>query len=135
LRKTFKTYALQFETLPCQFERNYSKFLSLLNLCDRDSLVVVPEVFPTGFCYERVEESVKFSEKILDDLKGFSEGLKLTLVFSIFEKVNGKLFNSVKVLEKGRELLSRPKVKLFKPTGENDYFSEGSLEDLKVVET
>ncbi|RUM89693.1 MAG: nitrilase [Thermovibrio sp.] len=135
MRKTFKAYALQFETLPCQFERNYSKFLSLLNLCDRDSLIVVPEVFPTGFCYEGVEESVKFSEKVLDDLKGFSEGLNLTLVFSIFEKVNGKLFNSVKVLEKGRELLSRPKVKLFKPTKENDYFSEGSLEDLKVVET
>ncbi len=135
LRRTFKAYAVQFETVECDFERNYSRFLSLLNFCEKGSLVVAPEVFPTGFCYERVDEAVKFSERVGSELLSFSEGLGITLIFTVFEKVNGKLFNSVKVFDRGRELLSRPKVKLFPPTGETDYFTAGSFDDLKVAET
>ena len=135
LRRTFRAYALQFETVNCDFERNYSRFLSLLNFCEKGSLVVAPEVFPTGFCYERVDEAVKFSERVCRELLSFSEGLEVTLVFTVFEKVNGKLFNSVKVFDRGREVLSRPKVKLFPPTGETDYFTAGSFSDLKVAET
>ncbi|SMO46514.1 Predicted amidohydrolase [Balnearium lithotrophicum] len=135
MRKTFKAYSIQFESFPCGFKKNYSKFLTLLNLCERDSLVVAPEVFPTGFCYKNIDEAVRFSEKVCNDLMGFSEGLNLTVVFSVFERINGKLFNSIKVLSNGRELLSRPKVKLFKPGGEGEYFTEGRLEDLKVAKT
>jgi len=135
LRRTFKAYAIQFETVECEFERNYSRFLSLLNFCEKGSLVVAPEVFPIGFCYRNVDGAVRFSEKVCSELLEFSKGLEVVLVFTVFERVNGKLFNSVKVFDRGKELLSRPKVKLFPPTGETDYFTPGTLEDLNVAET
>ncbi len=131
----FKACALQFESTPCSFERNYSTLLTLLNLCPPKTLVVVPEVAATGFCYEKKEEAVDFSEKVFKDLLEFSKGLSLTIVVTGFEVINGKLFNSVKVFEEGRELLSRPKVKLFLPGGEGEHFTPGSIEDLKVAQT
>lgn len=135
MRRTFKAYALQFETVECEFERNYSRFLSLLNFCEKNSLVVAPEVFPTGFCYQKVDEEVVFSERVCREVLDFSKGLEIVLVFSVFERVNGKLFNSVKVFDSGKEILSRPKIKLFPPTGETDYFIPGNFDDLKVAET
>jgi len=131
----FKAYALQFESAPCAFERNYSTLLALLNFCSPNSLVVIPEVAATGFCYERKEEAVRFSAKVFEELLSFSKGLSLTVVITGFEVINGKLFNSVKVFDRGREVLSRPKVKLFLPGGEGEHFTAGSLEELKVAET
>ncbi|WP_457677701.1 nitrilase-related carbon-nitrogen hydrolase [Thermovibrio sp.] len=131
----FKAYALQFESLKCEFQKNYSTLLTLLNFCKPNSLVVAPEVAATGFCYDKKKEAVKFSEKVFKELLDFSKGLSITVVITGYEEVNGKLFNSVKVFDRGRELLSRPKVKLFKPGGEGEHFKEGSMEDLKVVET
>ncbi len=114
---------------------NYSRFLSFFNFCEKNSLVVAPEVFPTGFCYEKVDEAVKFSERVCRELLDFSKGLGVTLIFTVFERVNGKLFNCVKVFDRGKEVLSRPKVRLFPLTGETDHFAAGSFEDLKVAET
>jgi len=131
----FKAYALQFESSPCSFEKNYSTLLTLLNFCSPNSLVVIPEVAATGFCYERKEEAVEFSERVFKELLEFSKGLNLTVVITGFELINGKLFNSVKVFDRGREALSRPKVKLFLPGGEGEHFTAGSLKDLKVAET
>ncbi len=131
----FKAYVLQFESQPCSFSKNYSTLLTLLNLCSPNSLVVVPEVAVTGFCYQEKEEAVKFSEKVFSELLSFSEGLSLTIVITGFEKINGKIFNTVKVFDRGREVLSRPKVKLFLPGGEGEHFSAGSFESVKVVET
>ena len=133
--RRFKAYALQFESSPCSFERNYSTLLTLLNFCAPNSLVVIPEVAATGFCYERKDEAVRFTEKVFSELLDFSRGLSLTVVITGFELINGKLFNSVKVFDRGREVLSRPKVKLFLPGGEGEHFSAGSLEELNVAET
>ncbi len=131
----FNASALQFDVLEGKFDRNYNLFLTLLNLVPKGSLVVAPEVFPTGFFYRDMNGSATFSEKVVDDLIEFSRGLDLTVIFSVIEKVNGKFYNSVKVIDCGELLLSRPKVKLFPLTGETEHFSPGSFEDLKVVET
>jgi predicted amidohydrolase len=135
LKRTFKTYAVQLPYAQCSFLENYNLALTFLNLCDKNSLVVLPELFLTGFCYERLKEAVEFSEKSCQELLLFSKGLEITLVFTTLEQINGKLFNSVKVFDRGEELLSRPKVKLFKPTGEHLYFKEGRESELKTVET
>jgi predicted amidohydrolase len=135
LKRTFKVYAVQLPYAQCRFQENYNLALTFLNLCERGSLVVFPELFLTGFCYERVKEAVEFSERACQELLAFSRGLELTMVFTTLELINGKLFNSVKVFDRGEELLSRPKVKLFKPTGEQLHFEEGKESELKTVET
>ncbi|WP_243644835.1 nitrilase-related carbon-nitrogen hydrolase [Phorcysia thermohydrogeniphila] len=135
MKKTFKAFAIQFETTDGQFERNYTKFLTFFNLCEKESLVVAPEVFPTGFFYSDMDLASEFSKKVVDDIAKFSEGMSLTVVFTVIEKVNGKFFNSIKVIDRGKEVLSRPKVKLFPLTGETEQFSAGDVSDLKVAET
>ncbi|WP_457755166.1 nitrilase-related carbon-nitrogen hydrolase [Thermovibrio ammonificans] len=131
----FSCYAVQFESLPCRFEANYSKLLTFLNFCEKGSLVVFPEVAATAFCYEEIERAVKFSERVFEELQNFSKGLELTVVITGYEQINGKLFNSVKVLDRGREVLSRPKVKLFKPGREHLFFTEGRLSEVQVAQT
>jgi len=135
LKKSFKAYAIQFETVAGEFERNYSRFLTFLNLCEKGSLVVIPEVFLTGFYYEDIESAARFSERVVSELLEFSKGLELTLVYTVVEKINNKFFNSVQVIDKGKLLLSRPKIKLFTPMDEDKYFVAGSEKDLKLVET
>ena len=135
LKKTFKAFAIQFETVNGEFERNYARFLTLFNFCERESLVVAPEVFPTGFFYQDMDSASKFSEKVTEDIVKFSEGMSLTVVFTVIEKINGKFFNSIKVIDRGKEVLSRPKVKLFPLTGETEQFFAGDIGDLRVAET
>lgn len=135
MKKTFRAFSLQFETVPGAFERNYSRFLTFLNFVQGNSLILLPEVFLTGFYYDDLKSCAAFSRGVLDDILKFSEGLKTALVYTAVEEVNGKFFNCIHVVEEGRLLFSRPKVALFSPNGEDSYFSPGSVDDLKVVET
>jgi predicted amidohydrolase len=131
----FKAYSIQLETLDGNFDRNYSRFLTFLNLCKENSLVVAPELFLTGFNYKDLESSANFSKRVVDEILMLSKGLKLTVVYTVVEKINGKFFNCIHVVESGNLLLSRPKVKLFKPNQEHVFFSSGCNRDIKVVET
>jgi predicted amidohydrolase len=135
LKKSFKAYALQLPYRECQFERSYTEALTFINLAKEGSLLVLPELFSTGFCYRKIEEAVSFSRRLCEELTDFSRGLRGCFVFTVLERVNGKLFNLVKVVAEGKELLSRPKVKLFTLTGEGDYFTPGTYQELQVVES
>ena len=95
MKRTFKVYAVQLPYAQCRFQENYNLALTFLNLCEKGYLVVFPELFLTGFCYERVKEAVEFSERACQELLAFSRGLELTMVFTTLELINGKLFNSV----------------------------------------
>ncbi len=131
----FKTYSIQFEVIDGAFERNYIRFLTLLNLCEKNSLIVAPELFLTGFYYKDLKSAASFSKRVFDELLKFSKGLKLTLIYTTITQVNGKFFNCIQVIEDGELLLSRPKIKLFRPNRETDYFNAGDWKDLKVART
>ncbi|WP_456397748.1 nitrilase-related carbon-nitrogen hydrolase [Desulfurobacterium sp.] len=129
-------YAIQFETVTGEYERNWNRALTFLNFTSLSSLVVFPEVFPTGFDYENLDRAAEFSVSIFDSLKMFSEAFTSVFVFTVIEKINGDFYNVVKVIDRGKEVLSRPKIKLFKPFDEDKYFVPGQIpDDLKVVET
>jgi predicted amidohydrolase len=131
----FKAYALQFDACKCEFGKNLRKIELLLSLCEDNSLVVLPEVAQSEFCYEDIEGTLSSGTELLSLLSSVSERRSMTIVVSLFERINGKLFNSVKVIEKGKEILSRPKVKLFKLAGEDKYFTSGSFKELAVAES
>ncbi|OMH40701.1 nitrilase-related carbon-nitrogen hydrolase [Desulfurobacterium indicum] len=131
-----KAFAIQFETVAGQYERNWNRALTFLNFSSPFSLVVFPEVFLTGFDYENLDRAAEFSYSVFDSLRMFSESFSSVFVFTILEKVNGTFYNVVKVVDKGKEVLSRAKIKLFSPFDEDKYFSSGEIsEDLKLVET
>ncbi len=135
LKKTFKAACIQFETEDGNFEKNYNRFLSLFNLTENAKLIVLPELFLTGFCYDKLKEAAVFSEKVVSHIMEFSKGLSTVLIYTVIEKINNSFFNSVHVVENGKLLLSRPKVKLFSPMEEDKYFKPGRIEDLKTAKT
>ena len=131
-----EVYAVQFNTEAGNFHRNWNKALTFLNFCSDNSIVVFPEVFATGFTYENVEEAARFGITVCDFLSKLSESSNSIFVFTVIEKALDSFYNVVKVVDCGREVLSRPKIKLFKPFDEDKYFKPGKFpEDLKVVET
>ena len=88
----FKAHSIQLETLDGNFDRNYSRFLTFLNLCKENSLVVAPELFLTGFNYKDLESSANFSKRIVDEILMLSKGLKkiVSVITAMAEPLNLK---------------------------------------------
>ncbi len=117
------------------FDANYTRFLTLLNLCDRGGLIALPELFLTGFYYKDLNEASACSSKKIQELEKFSAYLGVSFVFSAIEKVSGKFYNTAFVIDDGKVVFSRPKIKLFSPFDEDKYFVSGKINDLGVAET
>ncbi|SNR93257.1 nitrilase-related carbon-nitrogen hydrolase [Desulfurobacterium atlanticum] len=131
-----KVSVIQFNTEAGEFNRNWNRSLTFLNFCDDNSIVVFPEVFSTEFAYDCMDEAAKFGLTVLDFLIKLSESSGSVFVFTVIEKGLNGFYNVVKVIDCGKEVLSRPKIKLFKPFEEDKYFKSGKFpDDLKVVET
>jgi len=95
-------------------------------------IVVAPEVVLTGFAYERFEEAADFGQKALEELLPLSKDR--LICYTQIEKRDGKFFNIAKVLHQERVIHEQPKVKLFKFGGETNYFTPGSIEEVRLFE-
>ncbi|AKB25690.1 Carbon-nitrogen hydrolase [Methanosarcina sp. MTP4] len=94
-----KVACVQMDVQQCMKQKNLNKALSMAVEAAENGaeLIVLPEVFSTGFCYEkfdRVAES--FPGPTLDDLSCFSETHDCILVGSVIEKVSAERFTAEK---------------------------------------
>ncbi len=130
---TFKELiALQFPFFEDRYEQNLEKLVSLIKVAPKESVVVAPELVLTNFSFSKMKESANFSKLALDKLLDLSKDKIIALTMT--EEIDGKFYNSAKILYKKRVIHSQPKVKLFKFGDEDNYFSAGSREDIKIVE-
>lgn len=94
------------------------------------SLIVLPELFNTGYNFKSKNEVLDVSEKIPDGyttktLKNCTEDTDKTLVFGISEKTDRGLYNSLAIVSKGKYIGKYRKIHLF--FDEKDYFLPGDL--------
>jgi predicted amidohydrolase len=94
------------------------------------SLIVLPELFNTGYNFKNKKEVLDVSEKIPDGyttktLKDFTEDNDKTIVFGLSEKTETGLYNSLAVVSKGEYLGKYRKIHLF--FDEKNYFLPGDL--------
>lgn len=94
------------------------------------SLIVLPELFNTGYNFKNKKEVLEVSEKIPDGyttktLKDFAEDNDKTIVFGLSEKTEKGFYNSLAVVSKGEYLGKYRKIHLF--FDEKDYFLPGDL--------
>ncbi len=124
--------ALQFPFFEDKYEENLQKLIGYIQKAPTGSVVVAPELCLTNFSFDKMEESAQFGERALKKLLELSNDK--VIAFTLTEKINGKFYNSAKILYEGKVMHTQPKMKLFKFGDEDKYFQEGSEENIKIVE-
>ncbi|NYT03425.1 MAG: acyltransferase, partial [Candidatus Methanofastidiosa archaeon] len=94
------------------------------------SLIVLPELFNTGYNFKNMKEVLEVSENIpygytTKTLKDFTEDNSKTIIFGLSEKTEKGLYNSLSVVSKGEYIGKYRKIHLF--FDEKDYFLPGDL--------
>ncbi|WP_461831221.1 carbon-nitrogen hydrolase family protein [Aquifex sp.] len=126
-----KLYAIQFRQKSP--DQNLNLVLNYLNNVEENSLVLLPELWYSGFDYENIEEHAKETEDILEILKEVSKNKSLTLCGTLPERVKDGIRNTAFLIEDGKVVGKRSKIKLFQPFGEDKYFIPG--EENRVFNT
>ena len=120
-----KAYSLQLNLKLGDIEGNLKKIENYFYNVEEGSLVLLPEMFSSGFDNENLSIHTKETPKIYKWLKQISEKKKLTIGGTLPEKGKSGIYNKAFVIDNGQIVFKRPKVKLFLPTGEDKYFKAG----------
>ncbi|HEY3308014.1 MAG TPA: carbon-nitrogen family hydrolase [Desulfuromonadaceae bacterium] len=89
------------------------------------NLVVLPEMWSSGFAYKNLTELAQRTAGIVEQLLEISAKLKLVIVGSMPEPNGSKVFNTVHVIDNGRLAGIYRKMHLFSLLGEDKVFSGG----------
>lgn len=127
----YKLCSLLFKTLK-DYDANLQTLLDLVERAGENSLIVAPEVCLTGFDYKNYDCAVAFSDKANEALKKASHNK--IIILSMLERSADEIFNFAKIFHNGEVVYKRAKARLFRFGDEHKYMSEGSDEDLKIVE-
>ncbi|HIP59828.1 MAG TPA: carbon-nitrogen hydrolase family protein [Campylobacterales bacterium] len=124
--------ALQFPFFEDKYEENLQKLIDHIKKTPRGSVVVAPELCLTNFSFDKMEESAEFGKMALEKLLELSKDR--VIAFTLTEKIEGKFYNSAKILYDGKVMHTQPKMKLFKFGDEDKYFHSGDEENIKIIE-
>ncbi len=113
-----KLYAVQIK--PETPEKNLQKVIKFLEGTEPNSLVLLPELWYSGF---NVKDYVKDTPKVIKILKKISSKKKLFISGTFPEKISGRIYNVAYLIYKGKILGKRGKIKLFPLFGENETFT------------
>ena len=113
-----KLYSIQIK--PETPNQNLYKVLNFLERVEQNSLVLLPELWYSGFA---VKEYLKNTRKVLKIIKKISAKKNLLISGTFAEKINGRLYNVAYLIYKGKVLGKRGKIKLFPLFGENETFT------------
>jgi predicted amidohydrolase len=89
------------------------------------NLVVLPEMWSSGFSYRNLNELALRTTGIVEELLELSRDLKLVIVGSMPEPNGDKVFNTVYVVDNGRLVGTYRKLHLFSLLGEDRAFDRG----------
>ena len=126
-----KLIALQIKTTS-NFQENLTHLKDLINLCEKDSLILAPELALSGFSYDKMEEDTQFSLKAIEEIKELSKDKTIALTF--ITKKENRFFNTLYIFHQQQIIHIQSKVKLFPLGNELEYFSAGKEEDIKIIE-
>jgi predicted amidohydrolase len=128
---SYKLFSLLFETTK-DHTKNLQTLLDLVAKTPNRSIIVAPEVCLSGFDYENYESALNIATIATDELKKVSK--EKIIITTMLERSGEEIFNFAKIFFNGEVIYQRAKSKLFRFGNEHDYMSQGSDEDLKIVE-
>jgi len=128
----YKLYSLLFDTTTDDYNINLQTLLSEINQLPEKSLIVAPEVCLSGFDYDNFDKVCEFSLFANREIKKASKNK--IIILTMIEKRDGEIFNFAKIFYNGEVVYERAKARLFRFGDEHKYMSDGSDEEIKIVE-
>lgn len=123
--------ALQLKTSH-DFEQNLSTLIEKIKSCEENSIILAPEIYLSGFAYDRMEEASQFSQKAIEQIKKLAVNKTIALTF--ITKENENYFNTLHIFNNQEIIHSQSKIQLFPLGNELEHFSAGNEEDIKIIE-
>ena len=122
------SFAYEFQS----FEENFETLNQYILQAPNNSIILAPELCLSGYSYADMEASALFSQQVIPKLQALSHDkiIGLTLV----EKNENGFFNNFKLFNHGELIQTRAKAKLFTLGDENEYFNDGKIEEIKIIE-
>ena len=127
--------SLQLQIEEGDIERNLQKVEYWSKFVPKGGILLLPEMFCCGFDFDHLKEFTKQSDLILDFLKELSTTLEGVVVGTLPVEVEGKIYNTAFVFDKGKLVAKRGKIKLFPLYKEPKFFNPAPEEDNRVIET
>lgn len=124
---TINAIAIQFNVKQGDVDANLAYVRTALKrAADQGAqLVVLPEMWSSGFAYKQLNELALRTATIVDELLELSRQLKLVICGSMPEPNGDKVFNTASVIDNGRLVGFYRKIHLFSLLGEDRAFSGG----------
>lgn len=126
-----KLIALQTKTKK-NFKNNLTHLIELIESCEDNSFILAPELYLTGFSYERMDEAADFTIKAKKKIKKLSKNKTIAVTF--IEKEDLNYFNTLYIFHKGKVIHSQSKHKLFPLGEEPSHFEKGKIENMKIID-
>lgn len=125
--KTVNAAAIQFNVKQGDVDTNLAYVREALRrVADQGAqLVLLPEMWSSGFAYKNLNELALRSAAIVEELLELSRELKLVIVGSMPEPNDDKVFNTIYLVDNGRLAGAYRKIHLFSLLGEDKAFSGG----------
>ena len=122
--------SLQLKT-STNFQKNLSKLIKKIEKSPANSIILVPELYLTGYAYDRLDEASILTHKAINILKFLSH--KKIIAITMTTKVDNKYFNTLYIFNNGSIVHTQSKVELFVLDNERKYFTKGDLDDIKII--
>ncbi len=125
----FKAAAVQFRIDMGDVDSNAERAFRLLARAASDgcALCVLPEMWSTGFAYDRLYDLAGTTPKILADLERFASENRMAIAGSLPERAGRQVCNTLFVVDSDGTIAgSYRKAHLFRPSGEDLHFRRGT---------
>ena len=113
-----KLYSVQIK--PETPESNLRRVLKFLEKVEPNSIVLLPELWYSGF---DAKNYLKETKRVISLLKKISLKKKILISGTFAQEIRGKIYNLAYLIYEGKVLGKRGKIKLFPLFGENKTFS------------
>jgi len=126
-----KLISLQLKTTE-DFGKNLAILIDKIKSQDNNTIILAPELYLTGYSYNRLIEASQFTLKAIPILQNFSKNKTIAITMTVKEKNN--YLNTLYIFHKAQIVHTQSKYKLFVLNDEKKYFTSGKLEDIKIID-
>ncbi|MEA2050608.1 MAG: carbon-nitrogen hydrolase family protein [Campylobacterota bacterium] len=123
--------ALQLKT-SSNFKKNFKKLEKKILQSPNNSFILAPELYISAYAYDRLNEAVEMTNKVIPRLLKLSTNKTISL--TMITKKDKHYYNTLFIFHKNKLIHTQSKNKLFVMNDERKYFTKGDEKDIKIID-